>query len=203
MKRVKLIVGLANPIEKYDHTRHNIGAWFIQELAFKYNKKLKKNKKFLGYFSKIDLLSKEIYLLIPNTFMNLSGVSVSSILKYYNIKLNEILVVHDELDLMPGVLKFKLGCSHNGHNGLRNIISILGSNINFLRVRIGIGRPKNIYEKISNFVLSRPTKSELILIKQSIYNSINTFCYLIENDNNISMNSILDINLRLDFNRKL
>ena len=162
-----MIVGLGNPITQYNDSRHNIGSWYIQELVRFHKQHLKIEKKFFGYMSSIYINNKIVRLLIPNIFMNISGKSVFSMSSFYNINIDEILIVHDELDLFPGVIKYKYGIGHNGHNGLRNIRDIFGKNIFFSKLSIGIGRPV-IKENISSFVLSSPTKSENILIKRSI-----------------------------------
>ncbi|XBC40912.1 MAG: aminoacyl-tRNA hydrolase [Buchnera aphidicola (Nurudea yanoniella)] len=173
MKNIKLIVGLANPIIKYNKTRHNVGSWFVQNLARFYNQILRKNKKFLGYtgffFSNF---KKKVYLFIPNVFMNINARSIMLFSKFYQIALNEILVVHDELDLNPGKVRLKLGFGHNGHNGIRNIIDMFPEKSSFLRIQIGIGRPHQ-KEKVSDFVLSSPFPEEKFLIEKSICNAIN------------------------------
>ncbi|AAO26911.1 peptidyl-tRNA hydrolase [Buchnera aphidicola str. Bp (Baizongia pistaciae)] len=196
MKEIKLIVGLANPIKKYNDTRHNVGSWLVNSLVTQQNKKLKKNNKFLGYSTEINILSKNIHVLVPDTFMNLSGISVLAISNFYNIKLHEILVVHDELDLKPGNVKFRLRSSHNGHNGIRNVLAVLGTNIKFLRIQIGIGRPINSGYKISKFVLSKPNVSEKLLINRAILCAIRVIYDSINQRNVImtesSLNSMLD-----------
>ena len=167
-----MMVGLANPINTYDKTRHNIGSRCIQMFAKHYHQSLKEEKKFFGYTGLICINNKKIRLFIPNTFMNISGKSIFSISSYYGISLNEILVVHDELDLLPGVVKFKHSLGHNGHNGLRNIINVFNKNKSFPRIAIGIGRPMKKIE-VAYFVLSSPTREEDILINQAIYKIIN------------------------------
>ncbi|WP_367681671.1 aminoacyl-tRNA hydrolase [Buchnera aphidicola] len=165
-----MMVGLANPIIKYGHTRHNIGSRYVQIFAKHYCKYLKEEKKFFGYTGVVFIKNK-IRLLIPNTFMNISGKSVFSMASFYRISLNEILLVHDELDLFPGIIKFKYGKGHNGHNGLRNIINTFDTKASFPRLSIGIGRPIQKKE-VAYFVLSPPTEQENILINQAIEKSI-------------------------------
>jgi len=166
-----MIVGLSNPKKEYHNTRHNVGSWYIYSLAERYFKNLKKEKKFLGFTSSFSLDSHDIRLLIPDIFMNINGQSVFKMASFYNISLNEILIVHDDLDLKPGIVKLKYSYGHNGHNGLRNIISLFNEKINFYRFRIGIGRPIN-QDQIASFVLSNPTKTEKILIEKSIVRAI-------------------------------
>ncbi|XBC39397.1 MAG: aminoacyl-tRNA hydrolase [Buchnera aphidicola (Nurudea shiraii)] len=171
MKNVKLIVGLSNPIIQYNQTRHNMGAWFIQNLAKFHNQILKKHDKFLGYIGNFTYYNSKVYLLIPNIFMNLNAQSILIVSKFYKIMLDEILVVHDELDLKPGSMRLKLGFGHNGHNGIRNIINVISKKNGFLRIQIGIGRPHGS-KKISDFVLSSPLLEEKQLIERSILDAV-------------------------------
>ncbi len=125
---IKLIVGLANPGAEYAATRHNTGAWYVDFLAERLRAPLREEPKFFGYTSRINLEGEDVRLLVPTTFMNLSGKAVAAMASFYRINPDEILVAHDELDLPPGVAKFKLGGGHGGHNGLKDIISKLGNN---------------------------------------------------------------------------
>lgn len=168
---IKLIVGLGNPNLEYTNTRHNIGVWYIKSLIHRYHKKLKIEKKLLSYISQIKFSTNNVLLLIPMTFMNLSGKSVAAAATFYNILPEEILVVHDELDLPPGTAKYKQGGGHAGHNGLKSIIHYMKNN-NFYRLRIGIGHPSSNHDPIINFVLSEPQNKEKILIKRIIEEAI-------------------------------
>lgn len=167
MSSIKLIVGLANPGAEYASTRHNAGAWYIDRLAESHRQPLKEESKFFGYTSRLTLAGHDVRLLVPTTFMNLSGKAVAAMATFYRIQPDEILVAHDELDLLPGVTKLKLGGGHGGHNGLKDIISKLGNNPNFHRLRIGIGHPGD-KNKVVGFVLGKPPVSEQTLIDQSI-----------------------------------
>ncbi|PPI88787.1 aminoacyl-tRNA hydrolase [Candidatus Pantoea edessiphila] len=173
MNRLKLIVGLLNPGKKYVFTRHNVGAWYLSSLIKKYNLFLKNNSKFFGLTSKLDIDHNILYLLMPDTFMNLSGTAVNTMSKFYNIKPEEILIVHDELNLPPGIAKFKQGGSHGGHNGLKDIINKFGNNKNFYRLRIGIGHPGDS-DQVERFVLSEPSVDEKKLINKAIVEAL--FC---------------------------
>ncbi|HFW9855684.1 TPA: aminoacyl-tRNA hydrolase [Shigella flexneri] len=164
---IKLIVGLANPGAEYAATRHNAGAWFVDLLAERLRAPLRKEAKFFGYTSRVTLGSEDVRLLVPTTFMNLSGKAVAAMASFFRINPDEILVAHDELDLPPGVAKFKLGGGHGGHNGLKDIISKLGNNPNFHRLRIGIGHPGD-KNKVVGFVLGKPPVSEQKLIDEAI-----------------------------------
>ncbi|OCG09427.1 aminoacyl-tRNA hydrolase [Gilliamella apicola] len=171
MTTIKLIVGLANPGNEYAATRHNAGAWFVDQLAERYHQSLKNEPKFFGYSSRITLSGQDVRLLVPTTFMNLSGKAVQAMATFYQIKPEEILVAHDELDVNPGIAKFKFGGSHGGHNGLKDIASKLGNNLNFYRLRIGIGHPGD-KNKVVSYVLNKPSKSEQELIDKAIDESV-------------------------------
>ncbi|EFH1252094.1 aminoacyl-tRNA hydrolase [Escherichia coli] len=164
---IKLIVGLANPGAEYAATRHNAGAWFVDLLAERLRAPLCEEAKFFGYTSRVTLGGEDVRLLVPTTFMNLSGKAVAAMASFFRINPDEILVAHDELDLPPGVAKFKLGGGHGGHNGLKDIISKLGNNPNFHRLRIGIGHPGD-KNKVVGFVLGKPPVSEQKLIDEAI-----------------------------------
>ncbi|MGH1462814.1 MAG: aminoacyl-tRNA hydrolase [Neptuniibacter sp.] len=152
--KIQLIVGLGNPGDKYAQTRHNAGAEFVEQLAARHLTLLKPEKKFHGLYAKAQIGGQTIHLLVPTTFMNLSGQAVAALANFYKIPPEEILVAHDELDLPPGIAKFKLGGGHGGHNGLRDIISKLGNNKNFYRLRLGIGHPGQS-SQVSGFVLKK------------------------------------------------
>lgn len=166
MSSTKLIVGLANPGAEYAATRHNAGAWYVEQLADRYNLSLKENKKFFGYSARLSLAGEDVRLLVPTTFMNLSGKAVAAMATFYRITPEEILVAHDEMDLPPGVAKFKQGGGHGGHNGLKDIISKLGNN-NFHRLRVGIGHPGD-RNKVTGFVLGKAPTSEQKLIDDAV-----------------------------------
>ena len=167
MSKIKLIVGLANPGAEYAQTRHNAGAWYVDLLADRHNQPLKEEPKFFGYTARINLAGNDVRLLVPTTFMNLSGKSVAAVANFFRINPDEILVAHDELDLSPGVAKMKLGGSNGGHNGLKDIQSKFANNPNFYRLRIGIGHPGD-KNKVVGFVLGKPPVSEQKLIDDAI-----------------------------------
>ncbi|HEJ9626813.1 TPA: aminoacyl-tRNA hydrolase [Proteus mirabilis] len=167
MSKIKLIVGLANPGADYAQTRHNAGAWYVDLLAQRHQQSLKEESKFFGYTARINLNGNDVRLLVPTTFMNLSGKAVQAMANFYRIELNEILVAHDELDLPPGVVKMKLGGGNGGHNGLKDIQSKFSNNPNFYRLRIGIGHPGD-KNKVVGFVLGKPPMSEQKLIDGAI-----------------------------------
>ena len=159
---IKLIVGLGNPGQQYEKTRHNAGFLFLDTLADQLGCTWVNEAKFQGVFSQGKIANTPIMLLKPDTFMNRSGQSVGKIARYYKLQPEEILVVHDELDFNPGLVKLKKDGGHAGHNGLRDIIAHLNSN-QFYRLRIGIGRPA-AGKVVADFVLSSPPKSEFELL---------------------------------------
>lgn len=163
---IKLIVGLANPGAEYAATRHNAGAWFVDLLAERLRAPLREEAKFFGYTSRVTLGGEDVRLLVPTTFMNLSGKAVAAMASFFRINPDEILVAR-RTGSASGVAKFKLGGGHGGHNGLKDIISKLGNNPNFHRLRIGIGHPGD-KNKVVGFVLGKPPVSEQKLIDEAI-----------------------------------
>ncbi|MDF7667069.1 aminoacyl-tRNA hydrolase [Orbaceae bacterium ESL0727] len=186
---IKLIVGLGNPGAEYAATRHNAGAWLVDLLAKQNHQSLKNDSKFFGYTARINLAGHDIRLLVPTTFMNLSGKAVLAMANFYNIKPEEILVVHDELDMNPGMAKFKFGGGHGGHNGLKDIASKLGNNLNFYRLRIGIGHPGD-KNKVAGYVLNKPSKTEQDLIDQTIDESVRCIDIMLEKGVEAAMNRL-------------
>jgi PTH1 family peptidyl-tRNA hydrolase len=168
MSRIKLLVGLGNPGEKYTATRHNAGFWWVDKIATQTDSKLALEGKFYGIAGKLNTKA-ETWLLKPTTFMNASGKSVAALANYYKISPSEILVIHDELDLPVGSVKLKMGGGHGGHNGLKDIEAALGTK-DFWRLRIGIGHPGDRNEVV-NFVLKAPSKDEEATIDEKLYES--------------------------------
>jgi PTH1 family peptidyl-tRNA hydrolase len=166
MSEIKLIVGLGNPGREYEATRHNAGFWWVDELARIHGANFKNESKFHGFVSRTALHGHEVHLLKPQTFMNVSGRSVVALALFYKILPDQILVVHDELDLPPGSAKLKLGGGHGGHNGLKDIIAHLGTK-EFWRLRIGIGHPGE-RDQVVNYVLNAPRKEEQGLIEEAM-----------------------------------
>ena len=167
---LKVIVGLGNPGPKYTETRHNAGFWFIDEVARKYSATLRPDKKFHGEVAKISLEGKDIWLLKPDTFMNRSGLAVQSLMSFYRITAVQLLVAHDEIDLPPGTAKLKTGGGHGGHNGLRDLISQLGTN-DFHRLRIGVGHPGS-KDQVVDYVLHNASRDDRILIDRDIDDAV-------------------------------
>jgi PTH1 family peptidyl-tRNA hydrolase len=163
---VDIIVGLGNPGNEYANTRHNAGFWFVDEVARKFGGSFKHDKKFQGEVARTTIDGHQVWLLKPDTYMNLSGQSVLALMQFYKIKLANILVVHDDLDLPVGDVRLKQGGGHGGHNGLRDIISRCGGN-SFLRIRLGIGHPGN-KSKVTGHVLKKASTDDQVAIENAI-----------------------------------
>lgn len=162
-----LIAGLGNPEASYSSTRHNLGAAWVERLCSYYNVELKTSNKLIA---KVATIEPNIKCVIPSDYMNHSGFAVKKASEYFKIDLNNILVVHDDLDLPPGEIRLKLQGGHGGHNGIKHIIEQLQSN-NFKRLRIGIGHP-TIKQQVANYVLSSANVSEQLIINTAIENSM-------------------------------
>ncbi len=178
---IRLIVGLGNPGPEYQLTRHNAGFWLVDNLAGSLpGCRLQRDNKINALVAKTTLAGQECWLLEPQTYMNRSGQSVGALARFYKIAPEEILVVHDELDLDPGVAKLKKGGSSGGHNGLKDITAALGTQ-DYWRLRLGIGHPRslNLQQPVVDFVLHRPRKEEQVLIDTSIENSLHIIPLLV------------------------
>ncbi len=167
---IRLIVGLGNPGADYEQTRHNAGFWLVDQLA---RGDLRKEARFNALAARVRIGGGEVWLLEPQTFMNRSGQSVGAIARFYKITPDEVLVVHDELDLPPGAAKLKKGGSSGGHNGLKDITAALGTQ-DYWRLRIGIGHPRELQlqQPVVDFVLHRPRAEEQRQIDQAIEKAI-------------------------------
>ncbi len=177
---IRLMVGLGNPGQEYEATRHNAGFWFIDEVARQLKATLAPDRSYFGLLARVNLPGGPLWLLEPMTFMNLSGKSVALLARFFKIAPDEILVAHDELDLMPGQMKMKFGGSHAGHNGLKDIQAQLGSP-GFWRLRLGIGHP-GVKAEVVNHVLRKPPLSERQAIDQSIAQALTALDLLIAGD---------------------
>ena len=186
---IKLIVGLGNPCPEYAKTRHNAGAWYVEQLARWHNVSLREEPKFFGHTARILVEGQDVRLLIPNTYMNLSGKAVAALARFYQIEPEAMLVAHDELDLPPGIAKFKQGGGHGGHNGLKDIIAKMGNNNNFFRLRLGIGHPGS-KEQVAGFVLTKAPSSEQSLIDAALDESLRATDILFTQDMTKAMNRL-------------
>lgn len=174
---IQLFVGLGNPGTKYDGTRHNAGFDWLETTAHIWNVPLQPAKNFHGLAGSYTQQGKKYWLLQPHTFMNRSGLSVAALARFYKIAPENILVVHDELDLAAGQIKLKQGGSHAGHNGLRDIHAQLG-NSNYWRLKIGIGHP-GIRSEVINWVLKKPAPQDKTAIEDAIAHSMHALSDLL------------------------
>lgn len=167
---IKLIVGLGNPSKEYEQTRHNAGFWFIDELAWQWKVSLKEDKKYFGEVARVSRAEGDVWLLKPLTFMNLSGKAVGALAQFYKIKPEEILVVHDELDIPCGRIRLKRGGGNGGHNGLKDIQAKLGT-ADFYRLRLGIDHPGD-KALVSAYVLNKPSAEDKQKVEEAIGKSL-------------------------------
>ena len=163
---IKLFVGLGNPGPEYEATRHNAGFWWLDALSSELKAPLGFDKNYHGHVARTTVNGQAVWLLKPLTFMNLSGKSVAALARFFKIAPNEILVAHDELDILPGQTKLKFGGSHAGHNGLRDIHAQLGTG-DYWRLRIGIGHP-GVKAEVINWVLKKPSAEHRASIEDCI-----------------------------------
>lgn len=177
---LKLIVGLGNPGPEYHQTRHNAGAQFVENLASRFNIDLKLDAKFFGFTGRGNIAGHDVRLLIPTTFMNLSGKSVSAICQFYKIDKDELLVAYDELDFEPGIAKFKLGGS-SSQNGVKDIVSKMANQRDFWRLRIGIGHPGH-KSRVTGYVLGKAPKIEQEKIDAAIDEATRCIPIIFEQD---------------------
>lgn len=177
---IKLFVGLGNPGSEYEGTRHNAGFWWIDALARDLKVTLVPDKSYYGLVARTTVGGQTVWLLEPQTFMNLSGKSVAALARFFKIAPEEILVAHDELDIVPGQVKLKQGGGHAGHNGLRDIHAQLGS-ADYWRLRLGIGHP-GVKDQVLHWVLKKPSLEHKQAIDESIDRSVRAAKYLIDGD---------------------
>ncbi len=167
---IKLFVGLGNPGPDYEATRHNAGFWWTEALARELKVTPVLDKNYHGRVARTTVAGQTVWLLEPLTFMNLSGKSVAALARFFKIAPEEILVAHDELDIVPGQAKLKFGGSHAGHNGLRDVHAQLGTG-DYWRLRIGVGHP-GVKAEVINWVLKKPSQEHRVAIEDSIARSL-------------------------------
>ncbi len=178
---IKLIVGLGNPGAQYAQTRHNAGEWFVRAIADKFAGRFAFDNKYKGDVAMATIAGEQVRLLVPHTFMNLSGHAVAPLANFFRIAPEEMLVAHDELDIPPGTLKLKIGGGNGGHNGLKDIQACLGNNPNFYRLRIGIGHP-GAAPLVSGWVLSKAPSSEQQKIDAALDDAVKCVELLVKAD---------------------
>lgn len=174
---IKLIVGLGNPGPDYTDTRHNAGFWWVDEVSRVLKAPMTLDRNYFGTVARTSVNDQNLWLLEPQTFMNLSGKSVGALARFFKITPEHILVAHDELDLAPGEVKLKRAGGHAGHNGLRDIHSQLGSP-DYWRLRIGIGHPGDKNE-VANWVLKKPMLDDRIAIGQGLDRALKALPHLL------------------------
>jgi peptidyl-tRNA hydrolase, PTH1 family len=179
---IRLIVGLGNPGPEYEQTRHNAGFWLVDNLANSLpGARLQRETRFNALLAKTAIAGQELWLLEPQTYMNRSGQSVGALARFYKITPDQVLVVHDELDLMPGIVRLKKGGSSGGHNGLKDITAALGTQ-DYWRLRLGIGHPRtlSLQQNVADFVLHRPRREDQELIEDAINKTLNVLPLICE-----------------------
>ncbi len=177
---IRLVVGLGNPGPEYVATRHNAGFWFVDSAARELRAKLAPERSYFGLVARVNRPDAPVWLLEPMTFMNLSGKSVAALARFFKLEPGQILVAHDDLDLLPGHVKMKLGGSHAGHNGLKDIQAQLGST-EFWRLRLGIGHP-GVKAEVVDYVLRKPPAEQRESIDKSIQQATAALDLMLEGD---------------------
>lgn len=193
MPDIRLVVGLGNPGQQYEGTRHNAGAFFVLELARRAGAELRLENKFFGEAGRGQFAGQDLRFLIPTTFMNRSGKAVAAMAQFYKIAPEQILVAHDELDIPVGTARFKQGGGHGGHNGLRDIIPALGGAKDFWRLRVGIGHPGHA-SKVSGWVLAKPSQNDRISIDNSVDAAADALPLLLAGDTGKAMTQLHSFN---------
>ena len=168
MSALKLIVGLGNPGPEFDRTRHNVGADWVRALARRYDITLSADSKFKGEIGRGVVAGVDLRLLIPATFMNLSGESVGAVCRFYKITVDEVLVAYDEMAFEPGVAKLKAGGGDNGHNGIRSVRAGCANDGGFYRLRIGVGHPGDKRLVTAYLTQRKMPVAEQALVEQSV-----------------------------------
>lgn len=185
---IQLIIGLRNPGSAYEHTRHNAGGWFASTLALRHSAHFKLEKKLQAEISDLELSNNQCKIVLPTTFMNHSGQPTRAISHFYKISPEQILVVHDDLDLPVGRIKLKKGGGHGGHNGLKDITAHLGTN-DFYRLRLGIGHPGH-KDLVHQYVLGKPSTHDRQLIYDEIDRAIAIIPLMLSGDMAKAMNQL-------------
>ena len=183
MPSIQIIAGLGNPGPEYETTRHNAGFWFVDNLAHRLNVSFNRDRSFNADVAKVKVAGSDIWLIKPQTYMNRSGQSVAALMRFYKLTAEQLLVVHDELDLMPGVIKMKKGGGTGGHNGLKDIQAHLSTS-DWWRLRIGIGHPRelNLVQEVADFVLHKPSKEHLSEIEKAIERGLDVMPQLLSGE---------------------
>lgn len=184
---IDLIVGLGNPGTQYQRTRHNVGFWLLDQLADATRSTLREESRFSAEVGSAALGGRRVVLMKPTTYMNLSGQAVGAYVRYFKVAPGSVLVVHDELDLVPGVVRLKRGGGHGGHNGLRDITAQIGGD--FLRLRIGIGHPGSA-DRVVEYVLGNPPVTEREAIEAAIASGLSVLPAIVDGQDAKIMNQL-------------
>ena len=188
MQNIRVIVGLGNIGPEYVKTRHNAGFWFIDRVVDKYNVNMHYDNKFCADLGKFNCHNTDVFVLKPQTYMNLSGQSVATLLNFFKISASQVLVVHDDLDFVPGIIRLKVSnTSHGGHNGLKNINQVVQQD--YWRMRIGIGRPQ-FTDQVTAYVLKTPTQEHRQLINDALERGMQILELLIQGEFNEAMKQL-------------
>lgn len=187
MMYLSMIAGLGNPGEKYAHTLHNAGFWFVDALARQYGGDFRYHSKFDAECCRIHINGHDVWLVKPQSFMNLSGGPVRSVLDYYRLNTDKLLVAHDEIDLPPGTVRLKQGGGHGGHNGIRDVISHCGAD--FMRLRLGVGHPGD-KGQVTGYVLKSATADVAAAIEKNIDEAVAVVPLLMEGGLNAAMTKL-------------
>ncbi len=186
-KAIRIIAGLGNPEDRYERTLHNAGFWFVDALARKYGGSFRYEKKFDVDYCRINLHGEDVWLVRPQSYMNNSGQPIRGLLDYYRLRVSELLVAHDEIDLPPGTVRLKEGGGHGGHNGLRDIVQHCGAE--FLRLRLGVGHPGE-KDQVTNYVLKRGASDIEAAVERNIDDAIAVMPELVDGEINAAMKKL-------------
>ena len=187
MTNLTIVAGLGNPEEKYERTLHNAGFWFVDALARKYGGQFRYEKKFDADYCRINLHGDDVWLVKPQSYMNMSGGPVRAMLDYYRLKAEHLLVAHDEIDLPPGTVRLKQGGGHGGHNGMRDVIRHCGAD--FMRLRLGVGHPGE-KSKVTGYVLKRASSDVESVIERNIDDAVDVMPVLVDEGLNAAMKKL-------------
>ncbi len=184
---VRIIAGLGNPEEKYERTLHNAGFWFVDAVARKFGGSFRYEKKFDAEYCRVNLFGDDVWLLKPQSYMNLSGAPIRGMLDYYRLTVSQLMVAHDEIDLPAGTVRLKNGGGHGGHNGLRDIIQHCSAD--FLRLRLGVGHPGE-KSKVTSYVLKRASGEVERAVEDNIDEAIGVLRLLVDGELNAAMKQL-------------
>jgi PTH1 family peptidyl-tRNA hydrolase len=187
MTHLSIIAGLGNPEDKHASTLHNVGFWFVDALARKYGGSFRYDTKFDADYCRVNIRGDDIWLVKPQSYMNLSGGPVRAILDYYRLNPKNLLVAHDEIDLPPGTVRLKQGGGHGGHNGIRDVMRHCGSE--FMRLRIGVGHPGE-KDLVTGYVLKRGSKEVESAVERNVDEAMDVMPLLIDDGLNAAMKAL-------------